>query len=97
MGVVRLECHECGSPDCVLLDGEFPDSWIACSTCHAKLITFGQLHAEIARQACLYATTSIRGALGLTDWRQDNDRPKATRALRIAESEGDYVPGPLCG
>jgi hypothetical protein len=89
MRVVRLECHKCGSPDCVLSGGELPDSWIACSTCGANLITFGQLHAEIARQASEYAATSIRRALGLTDWRQDNDRPIATRDVRIAQSEGE--------
>ena len=75
MGAVRLECHECRGADCVLLGGELPDSWIGCRTCGANLITFGQLHAEIARQAREYATESIRSALGLTDWRQDNDGP----------------------
>ena len=77
MGVVRLECHECGSADCALSGGELPDSWIICRACGAHLITLGQLHAEITRQARDFATNSLRKALGMTGWLQDNDAPAA--------------------
>lgn len=63
MGVVKLECHACGSADCVLDGEEEDDSWIVCRVCGTDLISFGQLHAEIARQARDYATKSIRESL----------------------------------
>ena len=73
MGVVRLECHKCGSPRCAL-DGEERDqTWIVCSDCRSHIITFGQLQDDIARQARDYATRSIRSALGVTNGLQDND------------------------
>jgi hypothetical protein len=80
MGVVRLECHECGSPDCALLGGEFAESWIICRACGAHLITLGQLSDEISRQAREFATNSIRKALGMTGWLQDNDEPTGRNA-----------------
>lgn len=73
MGVVRLECHECGSPHCALDGNESDATWIVCLDCRAQIITFGQLHDEIARQARDYATRSIRVALGVTTGLQDND------------------------
>ena len=82
MGVVRLECHECGSADCFLAGEEVDESWITCRNCGANLITFGQLHAEIASHARTYATMSIRSALGLNDWLQDNDAPSAARSTK---------------
>lgn len=75
MGVVRLECHECGSADCALSGAELPNSWVVCRACGAHLITLGQLHDEITRQARDFATNSIRKALGITAWLQDNDEP----------------------
>ena len=73
MGVVRLECPECGSAHCGLDGEEIDESWIVCSDCGARLVTFGQLHDEIARQARDYATKSIRMSLGLPTGLQDND------------------------
>jgi hypothetical protein len=75
MGVVRLQCHECGSAECALDGGESDETWIVCCACQAKLITFGQLHDEIARQARDYATASIRKSLGMAVVYQDNDVP----------------------
>jgi hypothetical protein len=71
MGIVRLECHQCGSPRCAL-DGEERDqTWIRCLDCRAHIITFGQLQDEIARQARDYATKTIRRSLSVGH--QDND------------------------
>ena len=71
MGVVRLECYQCGSPRCALDGEEQDETWIICLDCRADIITFGQLHDEIARQARDYATRSIRRALSVG--LQDND------------------------
>ena len=72
MGVVRLECHECRSAHCELDGEESDEAWVVCSDCGAHLITFGQLHDEIARQARDYATRSIRTSLGLSTRTQGN-------------------------
>ena len=66
MGVVKLECHECGSDRCALVGGDADSDWIVCEDCHANLITMGQLRDEIARQARDYATRSIYASLGRT-------------------------------
>ena len=76
MGVVRLQCHECEGTRCDLDGPESDDAWIVCGDCGAKLITFGQLLDEIARQARDYATRSIRLSLGGTAGLQDSDVPK---------------------
>ena len=73
MGVIRLQCHECGSAECALDREESDEAWIVCCMCQAKLITFGQLHDEIAKQARDYATDSIRRSLGMATAYQDND------------------------
>jgi hypothetical protein len=87
MGVVRLECHECGSADCALVGGERADSWIICRACGAHLITLGQLHDEISHQARDFATNSIRKALGMTGWLQDNDEPTGRDAQLEARAK----------
>ena len=73
MNAVRLECHECGGSDCATRGEETRATWIVCRGCGAKLITFGQLHDEIARQAREYATRSIRSSLAISASLQDND------------------------
>jgi hypothetical protein len=40
----------------------------------------GQLSDEISRQAREFATNSIRKALGMTGWLQDNDEPTGRNA-----------------
>lgn len=72
MGVVRLECHDCGGADCALFGEESDDTWIVCRGCGTRLITLGLLHDEIARQARDYATRSIRETLGISTGLQDN-------------------------
>ena len=59
MGVIRLECGDCGS-DCCAIAGEEEDDWIVCEACGANIMTYGALHDEIARQARDYATRSIK-------------------------------------
>lgn len=77
MGVVRLECHECAGTRCDLAGPEGERTWIVCGDCGAKLITFGQLHDEIARQARDYAIRSIQSSLTIANSFQDNDKPQS--------------------
>lgn len=60
MGVIRLECDDCGSDCCAMAGDEADDTWIVCQDCGANVITYGVLHDEIARQARDYATRSIK-------------------------------------
>jgi hypothetical protein len=60
MGVIKLECADCGSDQCKLAGAEEDSSWLVCQTCGTHLITLGELRDEIARQARDYATKAIR-------------------------------------
>jgi hypothetical protein len=60
MGVIKLECADCGSDQCKLVGREEDTSWLVCQVCGTHLITLGELRDEIARQARDYATKAIR-------------------------------------
>jgi DNA-directed RNA polymerase subunit RPC12/RpoP len=64
IGVIRLECADCGSDRCAIAGEEEDSSWVVCQDCGSKLITLGELRDEIARQARDYATKSIRESFG---------------------------------
>jgi hypothetical protein len=60
MGVIKLECADCGSDQCKLAGREEDTTWLVCQECGTHLITLGELRDEIARQARDYATNAIR-------------------------------------
>jgi hypothetical protein len=64
MGVIKLECGTCGSNRCELRGTTVDKAWIVCAVCGDNLITYLELHAEIARQAQAYATKSITSCFG---------------------------------
>jgi hypothetical protein len=49
MGVIKLECADCGSDQCKLAGAEEDSSWLVCQTYGTHLITLGELRDEIAR------------------------------------------------
>ena len=60
MGVIKLECADCGSDQCRLAGAEDDSNWLVCQECGAHVITLGELRDEIARLARDYATKAIR-------------------------------------
>lgn len=55
MNTIKLECNKCGSNRIHIADDATENTPIVCEDCGETLATFGELEAEISRQAMEYA------------------------------------------